>query len=123
PTQRTCGEPRSCDLNGCNGGFVSGTNIARCRGNYAGCACLPTGNTCGPRQSCEAGGCQGTINNAQTREASCKVAYAGCPCNPSSSTPQHCGTLQSCDFADCNGRRFNSGNLGMCSGGRAQGCP
>ncbi len=64
PTSATCVAKKSCDQDGCNGGWDS-EGVARCQGNFReGCPCNPTSNTCGKIQSCSAGNCAGQGNGA-----------------------------------------------------------
>ena len=103
PTPNTCGNPQSCDTNGCAGTFDS-NGIATCKGNFVPCQCNPTSNTCGNPQSCDSNGCAGTFDS--NGKATCKGKFTGCQCNATGNT---CGTPQRCDLNDCNGSRGGDG--------------
>lgn len=75
-TSQMCGNPQSCDLNGCAGelctfmrmilclwfvGSFDSNGKATCKGGFAGCQCTPTTKTCGNSQSCDLNGCAGTF--------------------------------------------------------------
>ncbi|KAH9209392.1 Six-hairpin glycosidase-like protein, partial [Leptodontidium sp. 2 PMI_412] len=77
-TSTTCGAKKSCDLNGCAGGYDS-SGVARCQGNFHGCACTATSNTCGAVDSCSANGCNGAFNGGNPI---CTGNKYGCPCRP-----------------------------------------
>jgi hypothetical protein len=117
PTSATCGNPQSCDANGCNGGWDS-SGVARCQGNFKGCKCNPTSNTCGTAQSCQSNGCAG---QGQSGDAFCTGKYAPCPCIANINTPGYCGTLGPCSFSGCQGN--NNGNgFGTCQSSSHSGC-
>lgn len=105
-----------CTANGCAGTFDLYSNQAHCRGNFAGCQCLPVIiDSCGAAQSCEANGCGGTVDDGSSDRASCKNFYQGCPCIASSATPGYCNLDQPCSTVGC--VQTGSGDFGYCSDG------
>ncbi|KAM5341472.1 hypothetical protein ACJ41O_014503 [Fusarium nematophilum] len=77
-----CGEPRSCQENGCNG-RGDGAGGGKCQDAFKGCACLADPSTpgfCSSLVSCSFGGCQGIAVEGQQFGVCQADSHKGCSC-------------------------------------------